>query len=229
MATNLTATSGGAVTSTGGTLESRGFLWFIIIITAFILGVLLTNAVYFKKVQDNGDVVSPNGTVIMAANTAAWLFWFNVILAIVAAIAFFWSLIRLFVNRSAIESFTAYASAPPTGAITVDAQGRVLTNFVPGGNIYTSSAYPTVERICDAGGICRDRVISTGTTVVTQGAPLRAVGPMVAVAQPAAAVVAQPTFVAQPAAIAVAAPPAGVVLPVLPAARIQPLPGGGLG
>jgi hypothetical protein len=75
-------------------------LWFRIIsvlVVGFFLGLFIANAVYFDR------IVREPFSCTVTKSEAQWLFWFNVIWAVIAAIFFVWAVVRLFWHASARE------------------------------------------------------------------------------------------------------------------------------
>lgn len=73
-------------------------LWFRIIsvlVVGFFLGLFIANAVYFDR------IVREPFSCTVTKSEAQWLFWLNVIWAVIAAIFFVWAVVRLFWHASA--------------------------------------------------------------------------------------------------------------------------------
>ena len=96
-------------------------IWFRIIsviLVGLFLALFIANAVFFDRIRNNPFSCTVTKT------EADWMFWLNVIWAIIAAIFFVWAIIRLFWRESARDE--AVAKAKQYAVTKRDAAARQL-------------------------------------------------------------------------------------------------------
>ena len=90
--------------------STRIFYIVVIIITGIIFGSLIANAVYFRKISNNGG---GGGITKGVANV---MFYFNLVMALAAGIVFVYAMVKLFVppkiRTGVSKSVQNYAYAP---------------------------------------------------------------------------------------------------------------------
>ena len=90
------------------TTESRWFKIIVTLLSAIIIGVTIANLVYFNKIR--------TGTCnAVSSGEATTMLWINVILLVIAAVVFIWSLYRLFVSHDTRKQVQHYMVSPQSG------------------------------------------------------------------------------------------------------------------
>lgn len=123
--------------------SSRGYQIASIIVLIIVFSVLVSNTVYYRKLQnDTSGLISHTSTV--------WLFWLNLIMALVAGVMMVWSMIRFFFHSSAIDAAKAYLAAEPQGAVAyIQGKGPVY-NIKPGSSdIYKRTNEYGQKELCN--------------------------------------------------------------------------------
>ena len=88
--------------------ESRWFKIIVTLLSAVIIGVTIANLVYFNKIRTGScDSVS--------SGEATTMLWINIILLVIAAVVFIWSLYRLFVSHDTRQKVQHYMISPESG------------------------------------------------------------------------------------------------------------------
>ena len=95
------------------TTESRWFKIVVFLLTSIVVGVSIANIVYFNRIRTGNCQAISHGTAVT-------MIWVNVILLIIAAIIWLWSIWRLIFSRTTRETFKGkvkhYVVDPTSGA-----------------------------------------------------------------------------------------------------------------
>lgn len=103
----------------------------VLITAALAIGFGITNMVYFNEIRTKGNC----GPV--STGTATTMIWLNLILAIVAAIVFFWSLFRLI--------FTGYEEDVTTNSYNIHTHIHPEPDVLPNSGILNYNMSPSSD------------------------------------------------------------------------------------
>ena len=121
------------------TTESRWYKITVFIISAIVVGVTIANIVYFNRIR--------KGTCgAMTSGEATTMLWINVILLIITAIIFIWSLWKLIFSSEKRTQIKHYWAQPGIGIQPMMVQPTGLTTGQPVATSPTESAIITAPR-----------------------------------------------------------------------------------
>ena len=137
-------------------LDSRGLSIFMLILTLAILGFLIANVVYFRRIANDPSTSASN------AKAAKNLGWINIVLAVALGIVVIYYLFKSFTNKqtrdvlykSAGDQIVTVQNAIPnvgSGPIiaVVPYGGKNITVYPGPDGYYTSKEYPSVKFTCN--------------------------------------------------------------------------------
>lgn len=88
--------------------ESRWFKIIVTLLSAVIIGVTIANLVYYNKIRTGSCNAVSSGE-------ATTMLWINVVLLVIGAVVFIWSLYRLFVSHDTHQQVKHYMVSPESG------------------------------------------------------------------------------------------------------------------
>ena len=91
------------------TTESRWYKALVFIVSGIVVGVSIANIVYFNRLRDD------KCTEVSSGEATAML-WVNIIILVIAALIFLWSLWRLIFSRESRKQIKTYVVHPQAGA-----------------------------------------------------------------------------------------------------------------
>ena len=152
-------------------LDSRGLSIFMLILTLVILGFLITNVVYFKRIANDPSTSASN------AKAAKNLGWINIVLAVALGIVVIYYLFKSFTNKQtrnilyaeAGQQVASVQNAIPTlsgpAIAVVNYNGKNISIYRNSDGTYTNSSYPGAVFTCDYNNCDMNREFNTGKTV----------------------------------------------------------------
>jgi len=93
------------------TTESRWYKVLVFIVSGIVVGVSIANIVYFNRLRDDSCTAVSSGE-------ATTMLWVNVVILVIAALIFLWSLWRLIFSRESRKQIKTYIVYPQAGATT---------------------------------------------------------------------------------------------------------------
>lgn len=106
--------------------DSRGYKIFIFVASGFITGFAIANIIYFNRLR------SPSTAPLVSPGEATALMWLNIILLILSAIAFIWSLISLVTtHRIIIPAGVLPSALTTTTSVVPSKEVKVVPTSAP--------------------------------------------------------------------------------------------------
>ena len=91
------------------TTEAVWYKVLVFIVSGIIVGVSIANIVYYNRLRDGSSASVSDGE-------ATAMMWVNIVVLVIAALIFLWSLWRLIFSRESRKKVKMYVSDPRVGA-----------------------------------------------------------------------------------------------------------------